>query len=72
MELPSWFIKLFTLEGDVVLDPFMGSGTTAVAALRLGRHFIGMESNEQYYNVAKERIAKEHHRLEAWAVRALA
>jgi site-specific DNA-methyltransferase (adenine-specific) len=67
VELPSWFIKLFTLEGDVVLDPFIGSGTTAVAAIRLGRHFVGIEANDGYYNVAKERIAKEYYRLEAVA-----
>src|SRR5487761_1042067 len=65
IELPSWFIKLFTLEGDIVLDPFLGSGTTAMAAIRQGRHFIGIEANDQYYNVARARIAKEPHKLEA-------
>ena len=70
VELPSWFIKLFTLQGDVVLDPFLGSGTTAIAAIRLGRHFIGIEANDQYFDVARERIAKESHKLEAWAERA--
>ncbi|MGI0083691.1 MAG: DNA-methyltransferase [Nitrososphaerales archaeon] len=59
IELPSWFIKLFTKKGELVLDPFIGSGTTAVAALRLDRHFIGMELNEEYYKVAVDRIAKE-------------
>lgn len=67
VDLPAWFIKLFTKKGDVVLDPFLGSGTTAVAATRLGRHFIGVELNDQYYKVALERITKEHHRLEAFA-----
>ena len=56
VSLPSWFIKLFTKEGDVVLDPFMGSGTTALAAMSLGRHFIGTEKNKQYYKTALERI----------------
>jgi site-specific DNA-methyltransferase (adenine-specific)/site-specific DNA-methyltransferase (cytosine-N4-specific) len=65
-ELPAWFIKLFTKEGDIVLDPFMGSGTTAVAAMRLGRHFVGIELNEQYCKVALGRIAKEQHRLDAF------
>ena len=70
VELPAWFIRLLTQEGDVVLDPFMGSGTTAVAAVRSGRHFIGIEANDEYHNVAEERIAKEYLRLEVWAERA--
>lgn len=44
-------------EGDTVLDPFMGSGTTGVAAEKLGRNFIGIELDEQYFKVAEERIA---------------
>ncbi|NOX63204.1 MAG: site-specific DNA-methyltransferase [Chloroflexi bacterium] len=56
--LPRWFIKLFTLEGDVVLDPFIGSGTTAVAARELGRHFIGIDINPEYCELARERIAQ--------------
>jgi len=59
VDLPAWFIKLFTKEGELVLDPFMGSGTTAIAALRLGRHFVGMELNDKYHRVALERIARE-------------
>ena len=65
MELPSWFIKLFTKKGDIVLDPFIGSGTTAVAALSLGRRFIGMELNEEYYKVAINRVAGERITIEA-------
>ena len=56
--LPRWFIKLFTLEGDVVLDPFIGSGTTAVAARELGRHFIGIDINPEYCELARERVAR--------------
>lgn len=59
VELPSWFIKLFTREGDIVLDPFLGSGTTAIAALRLRRRFIGMEIDKGYCKVAEKRIRKE-------------
>jgi len=55
-DLPAWFIKLFSRRGDVVLDPFLGSGTTAVAALNLGRRFIGMEINEEYCKVSRARI----------------
>ena len=57
--LPTWFIKLFTKEGDIVLDPFIGSGTTGVAAIDLNRYFIGAENNKEYYNVAVERINDE-------------
>lgn len=56
VELPSWFIKLFTLPGDVVLDPFLGSGTTAVAAKQLDRRCIGIDLNPEYVRLAKERL----------------
>jgi site-specific DNA-methyltransferase (adenine-specific) len=56
VELPSWFIKLFTQPGDIVLDPFMGSGTSAVAAQSLDRRFVGVELNPDYIVVAEERI----------------
>jgi len=60
--LPAWFIKLFTEPGDVVLDPFIGSGTTALACIELNRHYIGIELMEDYYKLALEAIAA-HHRL---------
>ena len=53
LELPTWFIRLFTMPGDVVLDPFVGSGTTAIAARNLGRHFVGIELNPQYCSLAR-------------------
>jgi len=56
VSLPEWFIKLFTDEGDIVLDPFLGSGTTAVAAQRLGRKYIGIEIFEEYREIAQERL----------------
>jgi modification methylase len=56
MELPHRLIQLYSFETDVVLDPFMGSGTTAVAALRSGRKFIGYEIVEEYVALAKKRI----------------
>jgi DNA modification methylase len=56
LELPSWFIKLFTQPGDVVLDPFTDSGTTLVAARQLGRHYVGIELVEVYYQGALERL----------------
>lgn len=56
IELPSWFIRLFTREGDVVLDPFLGAGTTALAAARLGRDYIGIEVREDFVALAHERL----------------
>ncbi len=57
-ELPHRLIKMFTFVGDTVLDPFLGSGTTSVAALRLSRSSVGYEINEKYAKAAKERINK--------------
>jgi site-specific DNA-methyltransferase (adenine-specific) len=56
IELPSRLIKLYTFEGDVVMDPFVGSGTTAVAAKSLSRHYIGIDSSKEYCNLAVERL----------------
>ena len=55
-QLAAHFIRLHSQPGDVVLDPFMGSGTTGVAARKLGRSFIGIEIDEHWFNVAKARI----------------
>jgi len=52
--LPEWFIKLFTDPGDLVLDPFIGSGTTAVSAIKLKRHYIGIEKQKKYWNLAQK------------------
>ena len=54
--LPEWFIKLFTKEGDIVLDPFMGSGTTNTVAQRMMRNSIGIEIQPDYYNMVKKNI----------------
>ena len=55
-ELPEWFIKLYTKEGDMVLDPFAGSGTTLFVAERMGRNAIGIEIIEEYYKMVKDRL----------------
>lgn len=57
--LPTRLIELYTYEGDLVLDPFMGVGTTAVAAVRTGRHFVGFETDAGYVERARQRIADE-------------
>jgi site-specific DNA-methyltransferase (adenine-specific) len=59
--LPEWFIRLFSNPDDVVLDPFLGSGTTAVAATRLGRHYVGIELMDEHIGVAKARIQEAMH-----------
>jgi site-specific DNA-methyltransferase (adenine-specific) len=55
--LPRRIIELYTFEGDLVLDPFVGSGSTAVAAVESGRHYVGYDVNEEYLAAAAERIA---------------
>ena len=55
-------VELFTDPGDVVLDPFMGSGTTGVACKELGRDFIGIELDAEYYRIAKARIEAARHK----------
>ncbi|MBI3653424.1 MAG: site-specific DNA-methyltransferase [Acidobacteria bacterium] len=56
--LPMWFIKLFTDRGDSVLDPFAGSGTTALATIQAGRNYVGIDISEEYIEVARRRIAQ--------------
>ena len=56
VNLMKHFIELHTKEGDIVIDPFLGSGTTAVACLSLNRHFIGIELSPEYCEIAKKRI----------------
>ncbi len=55
-ELPFRLMQLYSFAGDIVLDPFMGSGTTAVVGLKTGRKFVGYEINEDYVTTANERI----------------
>jgi site-specific DNA-methyltransferase (adenine-specific) len=59
VELPYRLIQLYTFEGDVILDPFMGSGTTAVASLRTNRYFIGYDNEKEYVSIANRRIHNE-------------
>ncbi|HEY3941277.1 MAG TPA: site-specific DNA-methyltransferase [Acidimicrobiales bacterium] len=63
--LPKRLIELYTYEGDVVLDPFMGSGSAAVAAVRTARHYVGFDTDEGYVRIAEQRVADERVRLTA-------
>ncbi|MBM3122933.1 MAG: site-specific DNA-methyltransferase, partial [Chloroflexi bacterium] len=59
-ELPRRLIELYSYRGDVVLDPFCGSGTTCMAAKRLGRHYIGYDVDKDYTALARRRLAQVH------------
>ena len=59
LELPARLIELYTYSGDVVLDPFLGAGTTAVAAAKANRHYIGYEISTEYVEVAMARLVRE-------------
>ncbi len=62
VELPARLIELYTYRGDLVLDPFAGSGTTAVAAVRSGRHFAGYDLDAAYIELAERRVEEERQR----------
>jgi len=56
LEVFKWCIKEFTQEGNLILDPFLGSGTTAIACEKLNRRWIGIELNAEYCNIARQRL----------------
>ena len=58
VELPRRLIQFYTFEGEVVLDPFMGSGQTALAAIEAGRHYVGYEIDPAYVELAERRISE--------------
>lgn len=57
VSLPQWFIKLFSQPNDLVLDPFCGSGSTAVASIQLGRKYLGIDVSAEYCDIARKRIS---------------
>lgn len=66
IELIQQFILLSSKENDIVLDPFIGSGTTAIACLRSKRHFIGFEKDIDFYNIALKRVKNDTSQLRLW------
>lgn len=64
VELMTRLINLCTEEGDTVLDPFMGGGSTGVAAIQSGRHFIGIECDKEYFDIAVNRITKAYEEMD--------
>lgn len=74
VELPQRLIDLYTYRGDLVLDPFMGAGTTAVAAIRTGRHYVGFDTDGGYVALARRRVEAErehgarHNGFRRWEV----
>ena len=55
-----WLVSRASIDGETILDPFMGSGTTGVACVKLGRRFIGIELDPDYFDIACERIRKAY------------
>jgi len=66
LSLISRIVETSTRENGVILDPFMGSGTSAVAAKRAGRHFIGIELSPEYCEIARKRVAAVPRRLDSF------
>ena len=65
LDLLEFLIRIYSQPGDIVLDNCIGSGSTAVAAIRTGRRFIGMEKDEHFYRIAADRVARERKDLYA-------
>ena len=66
VNLCEYLIKTYSNEGDTVLDNCMGSGTTGVACIHTGRNFIGIEKEQKYFDVAKNRIEEERRSFSLW------
>lgn len=62
-EIPELAIRYYSGVGDIVLDPFMGSGTTGIVCKRLNRRFIGIELDPNYFELAKDRIENSTHQI---------
>ena len=65
-EVCDWFIDNFTEENDIVLDPFMGLGTTGISCKQRNRRFIGIEINKEYFDIAKKEIETKIKENKLW------
>ena len=63
IELPRRLIEFYSYKNDVILDPFIGSGTTALAAIRLNRHYVGYEISQEYVDLARKKIKEVKNQL---------
>ena len=63
IELPRRLIEFYSFENDVILDPFIGSGTTALAAIELNRHYVGYDTSQEYVDLAKKKINEVKNQL---------
>ena len=66
IKLMSWLITLASREGDIVLDPFCRSGTTCIATKALGRYYIGIEREKEYYEIARLRLNELQQRIDSY------
>jgi len=66
IDLIKWIIEIGSNENDVVFDPFLGSGTTAIVCKKFNRHFIGFEVNKKYYDISLKRLLNVPERLDTW------
>jgi site-specific DNA-methyltransferase (adenine-specific) len=66
LTLMNYLVTLGSRKGDMVLDPFMGSGTTPLACVSLERNYIGIDNEEEYYEIAKARVDKLEAPIKAW------
>ena len=60
VDLMKWLVKSYSGKGDTIVDPFMGSASTGIACVKTGRSFIGIEQNEEYYNIACKRLEEAY------------
>ena len=67
LKIPTFFIRLFTQPGDTILDPFCGAGTTLLAAAKLGRKYVGIDTSQEYCENASRRVAEVQQVMEASA-----
>lgn len=64
-----WLVKKASLDGEIILDPFMGSGTTGVACVNLGRSFIGIEQDPDYFDICVKRITDAHRQADLFVAK---